>query len=183
MITINIWVFLISIALTIIFNVVLVWDLYKEKSKLKKLQNRVYKKAAQVLEEGKKNLQSLARNNTKILEDESKSLRNHYKEMVREVDDEYRKKASYAVSLLEKATEGEVKDFGKDIDQEIASQINRSKQEIEEYKKEKLAHVDEAVVNIIKQASEEILGKTISLRDHQALIIEALEKAKKEHFI
>lgn len=183
MTTINIWALLISIVLAIIVNVVLAWDLYREKSKLKKLQNRVYKKAAQVLVEAQdyasstiasyqKRLRRLTHDNTRILEEESKTLHDHYKEMVREVNDEFRKKAA-----------GEVKEFGEEIDQEIASQLNKSKQEIEEYKKEKLANIDEAVVKVVKSASEEILGKAITLANHQTLITEALEKAKKEHFI
>ena len=54
------------------------------------------------------------------------------------------------------------------------------KQELEEYKKERMKQTDALITRIIQKASQEIFNKTIPLADHEALVLAALEKAKKE---
>lgn len=52
--------------------------------------------------------------------------------------------------------------------------------EIEEYKKSKMTEIDQEIVTIIQKASQEVFNKSISLSDHQKVVIDSLEKAKKE---
>lgn len=52
--------------------------------------------------------------------------------------------------------------------------------ELETYKQERLKVIDQTVTAIVQHASQEIFNKTLSLTDHQALVTESLEKAKKE---
>ena len=52
--------------------------------------------------------------------------------------------------------------------------------EIEKYKQIRLKEIDKQVTVIIQKASAEILHKTITLSDHQNMVIESLEKAKTE---
>lgn len=52
--------------------------------------------------------------------------------------------------------------------------------ELDEYKQQRLRDADNAVNEIIRQVSEKVLNKSISLEDHQKLIIESLEKCRKE---
>lgn len=58
--------------------------------------------------------------------------------------------------------------------------FTQMKQELEEYKKERMKQTDALISKIIQKASQEILNKTIPLADHEALVLSALEKAKKE---
>lgn len=52
--------------------------------------------------------------------------------------------------------------------------------ELEEYKNKRFRDADKAIDEIIKKVTEKILNKSLSLEDHQKLIIDSLEKAKKE---
>jgi hypothetical protein len=58
--------------------------------------------------------------------------------------------------------------------------LPRLEQELEEYRKIRLQQADRTVTHIIQEVSQEILNKSISIEDHQRLLIDALEKAKKE---
>jgi len=52
--------------------------------------------------------------------------------------------------------------------------------EIDEYKKTRMQQIDQITGEIIQKASQEIFNKSISLNDHQKVVIDSLEKAKKE---
>ena len=52
--------------------------------------------------------------------------------------------------------------------------------EIAEYKKHQLSKIDQSMNDVLLKVSGSILGKVIPIRDHQQLIIDALEQAKKE---
>ena len=52
--------------------------------------------------------------------------------------------------------------------------------ELDTYKKTRMEEIDKGVISIIQKASQDIFTKSISTKDHQDLIIQSLEKAKKE---
>lgn len=52
--------------------------------------------------------------------------------------------------------------------------------EVESYKKARMQEVDQAVTGIVQKASQEIFNKSISMEDHQTVVTQSLEKAKKE---
>jgi uncharacterized protein (UPF0333 family) len=53
---------------------------------------------------------------------------------------------------------------------------------VDEYKKEKLKRVDKAVDEIILIVAKNIIGRSLNLKEHNELIIRALDEAKKEGF-
>ena len=52
--------------------------------------------------------------------------------------------------------------------------------ELEIYKQERMKQIDQTVMNIIQKASQEIFNRSLSVGDHQNIVTESLEKAKKE---
>jgi Skp family chaperone for outer membrane proteins len=52
--------------------------------------------------------------------------------------------------------------------------------ELEEYKKERFGQADKKINEIIQKVAEKVFNQSISLEDHQKLIIESLEKCRKE---
>lgn len=52
--------------------------------------------------------------------------------------------------------------------------------ELEKYKQARISQIDKTVMSITQKASQDIFNKAIPLSDHQQLVIDALEKAKKE---
>ncbi len=52
--------------------------------------------------------------------------------------------------------------------------------ELEEYKAMRMQQAERTITHVIQEVAQDILNKSLSLEDHQKLLIEALEKAKKE---
>jgi hypothetical protein len=60
------------------------------------------------------------------------------------------------------------------------SLLPQLEKELDDYKKLRLQQADRTVTHIIQEVSQQILNKSLPLEDHQRLLLEALEKAKKE---
>ena len=92
---------------------------------------------------------------------------------------------------IETSTLGEIKKFNSAIEQEAISdqkmlvkkiddEYSLAKKDIDAYRQTKLRIMDERIFEILEKVSRLVLGKAISPSDHEALIIDSLEKAKKE---
>jgi len=97
-------------------------------------------------------------NISKDIEDSTKSELEDFKEILR--------KETFA---SQKIVEGKIEEDYKIVEKEL-----------ETYKAERLKKIEEEIYNIIQNVSKEVLGKTLSLQEHEQLVIDALEKAKKE---
>jgi F0F1-type ATP synthase membrane subunit b/b' len=53
-------------------------------------------------------------------------------------------------------------------------------QELENYKQARLKQIEETVTRVIGEVSQEVLNKSINISDHENLVIQSLERAKKE---
>lgn len=95
--------------------------------------------------------------------------------------------------MLTKTAEDEVARFQKFIREEAArvrssndSEIVKLTQEaaadIDAYKKGELRKVETAIYRVISLVAKEVVGKALSLEDHDELVKRALEEAKKEGF-
>jgi hypothetical protein len=71
-------------------------------------------------------------------------------------------------------------DLKKQINEFHITLMPQVEKELEAYKQTRLKEIDKAVTDIIQKASQDLFNKTISTTDHQNLIIQSLEKAKKE---
>lgn len=75
-----------------------------------------------------------------------------------------------------------------ELEVELQKQIREFRQEVlaniekdvEEYKAAKLRRVDQASVILVQRVSQEVLNKSLTIEDHENLVIKSLEKAKKE---
>jgi vacuolar-type H+-ATPase subunit H len=76
-----------------------------------------------------------------------------------------------------KQLEGELQSQIKDFHEKLLPDL---KKELEAYKQTRMEQTEQVVKHVIQKVSQDVLNKTISLDDHQNLIIESLEKAKKE---
>lgn len=71
-------------------------------------------------------------------------------------------------------------DLQKQIKQFRDTMLPSMERELEAYKQVRLKQTEEMVNKIIQKASQEILKKSLTLDDHEKLMIESLEKAKME---
>jgi len=68
----------------------------------------------------------------------------------------------------------------KEVKKKIDIDYETSKKEIEDYKKEELRRIDSGIYELLEKISKIVLGKALSLSEHEDLIEKSLEKAKKE---
>jgi len=80
-------------------------------------------------------------------------------------------------STLSKELEDTMKQNTKTIQESMLPSLQK---ELEAYRQMRLKETDQIVQRIVQKASQEILNRSISLEDHQNLVIQSLEKAKKE---
>jgi len=68
------------------------------------------------------------------------------------------------------------------IKENLNQKIKEAEKEIENYKKERLAEIERNIYQLLGKVAKNTLGKAIDLSTHEKLVMEALEKAKKEIF-
>lgn len=64
----------------------------------------------------------------------------------------------------------------------LGKKITQTEEEIENYKKERFKELDLKIYKMIGEVAKKTIGKSVDLSDHEKLVMEALEKAKKEIF-
>jgi vacuolar-type H+-ATPase subunit H len=90
------------------------------------------------------------------------------------------KLASASLGDFQNITKQMATDLEKQLKEYRVTMLPRMDRDLEEYKKGRMKDADEAIIKIIKKASVEIFNKAIPIEDHHNLIVESLEKAKKE---
>jgi len=136
---------------------------------LKEINKEVQKK---LLEESEGKIKSLEE---EIKKEVSKFIQAN-SEIRKSLFEESKKQAESVIKNLDE----ELKENLEKVNQIIYKTLAQAEREIEEYKKEKLKEVDERIYKILNEVAKNILGKTIDLSTHEKLVIESLEKAKKE---
>lgn len=137
------------------------------------------------------NLNQLAQQTITVFKNNSQGVDQKYQELFSKTKQEYEAKLNYTLKSLEAIAGRELEDFSKNLKKEtlnsqvfIGARINeefeKKQKEIEDYKLQRLKAIDENINKIIARVSQEVLGKAIPLDEHERLVIEALERAKKE---
>ncbi|KKQ74863.1 MAG: hypothetical protein US96_C0023G0007 [Candidatus Woesebacteria bacterium GW2011_GWB1_38_5b] len=89
------------------------------------------------------------------------------------------------VRLLREDTAGQINNFHAQLLKQVSETENLMKSEadkqIQEYKKIWFEKIDSSMIEIVQNASKEILGKQISLSDHEDYVIKVLERSKSTH--
>lgn len=67
-----------------------------------------------------------------------------------------------------------------EVEKKIKLDYETAKKEIESYKQEELEKINSGIYGLLERTSKLVLGKALSLSDHEDLIEKSLEKAKKE---
>jgi len=68
------------------------------------------------------------------------------------------------------------------IRETLTKKVQEIEKEIDNYKKERFKEIDRKIYQMLGEVAKKTLGKAIDLSTHEKLVIEALEKAKKEIF-
>jgi F0F1-type ATP synthase membrane subunit b/b' len=114
-----------------------------------------------------------------------------YQSSLKEISQESQKTLTQVSKGFEEDLKKQTEDFrltAKSLETSLQKQIQdfhnsllpTLEKELESYKTERLKQIEEMVVEITQKASQEVLNRSIPQSEHQKLIIESLEKAKKE---
>ncbi|HZE86612.1 MAG TPA: hypothetical protein VE090_00235 [Methylomirabilota bacterium] len=88
--------------------------------------------------------------------------------------------SSTSVTDFEKIMKGLETDLQKQLKEFHETLLPNLEKELESYKQARIKQTEQTIIRVIQEASQEILNKTISLNDHQHLVIQSLEKVKQE---
>jgi F0F1-type ATP synthase membrane subunit b/b' len=91
------------------------------------------------------------------------------------------KSQSMTEKLIEKLSKEAFKIYLQVLDP-LNLKTKEVEKELENYKRKKMEEIDHKIYQMVQEISKEVLGKAISLSDHEDLVLEALEKAKEKIF-
>lgn len=84
------------------------------------------------------------------------------------------------IKELREDIEKERQSVNKQIDQKVEDENKRSQKAIEDYKLEQIKKIDKRVFEILQVLTRDILGKSLTLKDHEELIQKALSQMKSD---
>ena len=87
------------------------------------------------------------------------------------------------IDAIRSSLTGEIQKAQMETRQMLTASYKKMEEEIGAYKKERLKRVDEKIFEILKEASAKAIGKSLSLEDHEDVVIKALEDAKRENVL
>ena len=87
------------------------------------------------------------------------------------------------IDAVRSSLAGEIQKAQLETRQILSSSYKKMEEEIAIYKAERLKRVDEKIIEILKDASAKAIGKSLSLEDHEDVVIKALEDAKRENVL
>jgi hypothetical protein len=102
-----------------------------------------------------------------------KDIMNSYQSSLKEITSSSLQNFNKISKELEADLQKQIKEFND-------AQLGSVKKELEAYKASQLKLTEEMVAKVVSQVSQDVLNKTISTDDHQKLVIESFEKAKKQ---
>lgn len=142
-----------------------------------------------IKKEIEKSIQELKSNFQNTSEEIIKNYQNQFENGDQEVRKVISEISRQAAEETKKTSEILLQEFSQrfgEIYQLTRSTLNKkvieSGQEIENYKKEEFKKIDRKIYQILGEVAKKTMGKAIDLSDHEKLVMEALEKAKKEIF-
>jgi F0F1-type ATP synthase membrane subunit b/b' len=69
------------------------------------------------------------------------------------------------------------------LHERVEEEYKIAKSQVEVYKASLVTRVDESIYEIVKAISEKVMRRSLRLEEHEDLIIQALEEAKREHVL
>ncbi|OGC99980.1 hypothetical protein A2701_00865 [Candidatus Amesbacteria bacterium RIFCSPHIGHO2_01_FULL_47_34] len=168
----------------------------KEINSLKEEQEETERKARQqalrIIEDARNKAISILQQVTIDTQRQKELLDSQVGEITQQQLKEYKQYLQKVSKEIEKGVEAQAKDYQKILEIEtvgaekvVAAKIEegyiKAEKDVEVYKQKLMDKAREEIVVIIAEASQELLGKTITIDDQTELIMQALEEAKKQH--
>ncbi len=90
--------------------------------------------------------------------------------------------AKHTLGMFETFLKDQTIGYKQQMEKKIDDLRNRVNEQVNEYRKEKLKRVDKAINDIIISVAKIVIGHSLNIKEHNELVLRALEEAKKEGF-
>lgn len=138
-------------------------------------------------------LHRVVEQNTQVLDQSSHEALSEYQKSLEGMKEEFVNQVKQIVEKMKSSTDTEISDFNKIlreetidsqkyISQKINEKFDTTLKEIETYKQEQVGKIDASIGRIIRHVSEKVIGRAIPINQHEKLVLDSLEQAKKEGF-
>lgn len=154
--------------------------------------------ATQIKQETTNNLQDsvdmMLEDQKKILEEASTALSKKFEQQINEVNTNNIELLKNIYKGIESDVQADYQEYKDAIkkqtfqaesiaSEKIKEEYAKLDTEIKEYKTKMIEKVNEEIYKILLNISKVVIGKSLDLKDHEELVVEALNKAKKENII
>ena len=102
-------------------------------------------------------------------------------ELIKTLGEDIKKEAHLEVEAMRDSLRREIEKAQAATKAAIDEAYAKVERDIEGYKNKRLKQLDSEIFEIIRLVSEEVLGKTLSIKEHEDTIIKSLEDAKKQN--
>jgi hypothetical protein len=131
---------------------------------------------------------------TAVFSQEAENKMADWDEIIKKEILKFSNTCSGAEDLILQEAKSKVNELNKGLDEKIdliyeavkgliSEKIVQTEKNIEDYKKERIKELDEKIYLILGETAKKTLGKIIDLSTHEELVVQALEKAKKEKIL
>jgi len=162
----------ITVNVLLILLMVVLWLWIRVMGKYGKLKSE-YEKVRhnkRVIARGKKQARLAARQAEEILDE----ARGKAKEIVGELQAMTEREQQAIVGEVKETTQEQLTKLGEDLRQKLTVEVEK---EVKAYKDQRIAAVDQEIYKAVEQASEAVIGKRLSLADHEELVTKAIEES------
>ncbi|TSC73261.1 MAG: Uncharacterized protein G01um101470_187 [Parcubacteria group bacterium Gr01-1014_70] len=138
-------------------------------------------------------LTSLAKQHKQYLKDASLKYVETYEHMAERAQEEYLETlheasqsmagdAKHTLDMFETFLKDQTIGYKQQMEKKIEELRDKVNESVNEYKKDKLKRVDKAINEIIIVVAKNVIGRSLNIKEHNELVLRALEEAKKEGF-
>lgn len=188
-------IFVINLAI-----LVLVYLLFRKNSKASKAVDTEFQNIANTRKQieflqtkFKESLEQIISNNSTTITNTSNSLIKYYQDTITTLTLNYNQNSEKLMQVLNEELRKKVVELSSQnlkeleesknvVNTEVKKEIAIMQAQVDKYTKEKYKQIDEKVYEIISETAKNTVGKVINIVDHQQLVMNALDQAKKDKF-
>jgi hypothetical protein len=157
-------------------KMVLEEDAYKEAdqilSKAGKVSLGMVKKASEYEVENKETID-------RVSKEQIHALESQLKDSVKEVATSLKKELTESVVDMGESLKKETIEAQKAVDLKISEEYKALQKELAEYYAQRVSKIDKEISSIVAGVSSKVMGRAMSLKDHQEYVLKVLEEERK----
>lgn len=134
----------------------------------------------QIISESKQMLQIQSKNILSVYQNKFSSLNQEVAMAAQEARDQIIKEAQIRISEIGSSVEANLAEIPRLVGDKVEEQVAKNEKEFEEYKQQRFKEIDAKIYQLIGQIAKKTIGRSIDISTHEQLVIDALERARKE---